>query len=135
MNTFQQQAFINLPVSDLPKAKAFYQALGFECNPQFTNELAACMVVSETIYVMLLTQNFFSGFVTKPIANTHEVTASLVALNCASRAAVDAMVQKALAAGGTSPKAPNDMGFMYQHGFQDLDGHVWEVFWMDETQG
>lgn len=123
--------FVNLPVKDLDKSMTFFKALGFSFNAQFTDETAACMVISETIFAMLLTHEKFASFSPKPIADTNATTEVLNALSCDSRAEVDAMVQAAVAAGGTTYNAPQDHGFMYGHGFRDLDGHVWEVFWMD----
>ena len=126
-----KQIFVNLPVADLPKSKAFFEALGLTINPQFTNEQAACVVISESIYAMLLVKDFFKGFTTKPIADAKTTTEALVCLSCESRAEVDAVVAKALAAGGTAPRPPQDHGFMYSHGFEDLDGHIWELMYMD----
>ena len=125
-----KQIFVNLPVADLPKSKAFFEALGLTINPQFTNEQAACVVISESIYAMLLVKDFFKGFTTKPIADAKTTTEALVCLSCESRAEVDSVVAKALAAGGTAPRPPQDHGFMYGHGFEDLDGHIWELVYM-----
>ncbi|MBR0654090.1 VOC family protein [Plastoroseomonas arctica] len=125
-----QKVFINLPVTDLPRATAFYNALGFPTNPQFSNEMASSIVLSEHNYIMLLTHPFFAGFTPKPIADAHQVSEVLLALDCESREAVDAMVDKALAAGGATYAEAKDMGFMYSHGFADPDGHIIEVFWM-----
>ena len=126
-----RQIFVNLPIKDMKRSQAFFRALGFDFNPQFTNEQGACMVVSEDIFIMLLVEPFFQGFTKKPIADAKKSTEVLVCLSCESRAEVDEMVRKALAAGGTAPNAPQDHGFMYSHGFEDLDGHVWELAWMD----
>ncbi len=126
-----QQIFVNLAVNDLPKAKAFFGALGLSFNPQFTNDQAACLVLGENIYAMLLVKDFFKGFTGKPIADATKTTEALICLSCESRAEVDALVAKALAAGGTAPRAPQDHGFMYGHGFEDLDGHIWELMYMD----
>lgn len=126
-----QMIFVNLPVKDLAKAMAFFEALGFSFNPQFTDETAACMVISDTIFAMLLTHEKFAGFSPKPIADTDKTTEVLIALSRDDRAAVDAIVKAALAAGGSTFNEPQDDGFMYGHAFRDLDGHVWEVFWMD----
>jgi predicted lactoylglutathione lyase len=123
--------FVNLPVKDLDKSMTFFKALGFSFNAQFTDETAACMVISETIFAMLLTHEKFAGFAPHPIADARATTEVLNALSCESRAEVDDMVAAAVAAGGRTYNAPQDHGFMYGHGFQDLDGHVWEVFWMD----
>ena len=123
--------FVNLPVKDLPATMAFFRHLGFAFEPRFTNDKAACMVISETIFAMLLTHEKFAGFAPHPIADARATTEVLNALSCESRAEVDDMVAAAVAAGGRTYNAPQDHGFMYGHGFQDLDGHVWEVFWMD----
>ena len=128
-----KQIFVNLPVKNLEKTKAFFAHLGYGFNAQFTNDDAACMVVSDTIYVMLLTEPFFKGFTKKSIANAHETTEVLLCLSCENRAEVDSLVQKALAAGGKAPIAPQDHGFMYAHGFEDLDGHQWELVYMDPS--
>jgi uncharacterized protein len=126
-----QQIYVNLPVKDLERSRAFFTALGFGFNPQFTNELATCMVISDNIFVMLLTEPFFAGFTGKPIADAHASTEVLVCISRDSRAAVDDMVAKARAAGGAVPRAPQDHGFMYGHGFEDLDGHIWELSHME----
>lgn len=128
-----RQLFVNLPVENLDRTVAFFTALGFGFNPQFTDENATCMVISEHIQVMLLVKPFFAGFTKKPIADAHAATEVLLALSCESRDEVDAMVAKAVAAGAATPTPANDLGFMYQHAFEDLDGHQWEVFWMDES--
>ncbi|MFM2302825.1 MAG: hypothetical protein RLZZ135_228 [Cyanobacteriota bacterium] len=127
------QIFVNLPVKDLNKSVEFFTKLGYEFNPKFTDENATCMIVSENIFVMLLVEKFFKTFTPKEICDTSKSAEVLVALSFESRAAVDEMVAKAIAAGGTTYKEPNDMGFMYQHGFQDLDGHIWEIFFMEPS--
>jgi hypothetical protein len=126
-----RKIFVNLPIKDMERTKAFFTALGFSFNPQFTNDQGACMVVAEDIYVMLLVEPFFQTFTKKPISDAKKSTEVLVCLSCDSREEVDALVKKALAAGGTAPNAPQDHGFMYGHGFDDLDGHGWELVWMD----
>ena len=126
-----KQIFVNLPVNDLPKSRAFFEALGMTINPQFSNDRAACVVINESIFAMLLVKDFFKGFTAKPIADAKQTTEAIVCLSCESRAEVDSVVAKALAAGGTAPRAPQDHGFMYGHGFEDLDGHIWEVTYMD----
>ncbi|MEX5746916.1 VOC family protein [Massilia sp. X63] len=126
-----KQIYVNLPVKDLERSKAFFGALGFSFNPQFTDQNAACMIVSQDIYVMLLTEPFFQGFTHKPVADARTSTEVLLCLSCDSRAAVDDMAARALAAGGALPNAPKDHGFMYQHGFEDLDGHMWELAYME----
>ena len=125
-----RKIFVNLPVRDLERSKAFFTALGFRCNPQFSNEQGACMVISEQIHAMLLTKPFFQTFTKKPVSDGSS-TEVLVCLSCDSRAEVDSLVKKALAAGGSTPNPPQDHGFMYGHGFEDLDGHGWELMWMD----
>ena len=128
-----RKIFVNLPIKDMKRSQAFFRALGFDFNPQFTNEQGACMVISEDIYAMLLVESFFQTFTKKPISDAKKSTEVLVCLSCESRAEVDELVRKALAAGGTAPNAPQDHGFMYGHGFEDLDGHVWELVWMDPS--
>jgi predicted lactoylglutathione lyase len=123
--------FVNLPVADLPAARAFYEAIGAVNNPQFTDETAACMVFSETIHVMLLTHAKFSQFTPKKIADAHATSEVLICISADSREAVDDITQKALAAGGREPRDPQDHGFMYGRSFEDLDGHIWEPMWMD----
>ncbi len=124
--------FVNLPVRDLPKAKAFYEAVGAKNNPQFTDETAACMVFSETINVMLLTHAKWATFTKKPIADAHQAGEVMLALSCDSKAAVNAMVDTAGKAGGVADGNPaQDLGFMLSRNFEDPDGHVWEAVWMD----
>lgn len=125
--------FVNLPVKDLERSVKFFTELGFTFNPQFTDATAACMVVTETIYVMLLTEAKFQTFTPKPVANARQSTEMLLALAMESRAAVEALVQQAFDLGGTRYAEPQDHGFMYQHGFEDLDGHIWEIFYMDPS--
>jgi uncharacterized protein len=126
------QMFINLPVKDLPRSRKFFEGMGYSFNPQFSNDQGACLVLGEHSFAMLLTEPFFSGFTPKPIGDAHKTTNGLVALSCTSREKVDELVKLAVAGGASTPKPANDHGFMYQHGFHDLDGHVWEVFWMGE---
>jgi len=125
------QIFVNLPVKDLDKSIAFFTALGFKFNSKFTDENATCMIVGEDSFVMLLVEAFFKTFTNKPLVDAAKNTEVLVALSCESRAEVDQMVGNAVTAGATTPMPSKDYGFMYQHGFQDLDGHMWEVFHMD----
>ncbi len=128
------QMFVNLPVKDLGKTVAFFTALGFKFNPKFTSEQATCMVINEGVScVMLLAEPFFKTFTPKPVSDATQTTEVLVALSCDSRAHVDELVKKAVAAGGSTPLASHDHGSMYQHGFQDLDGHLWELFWMETS--
>jgi predicted lactoylglutathione lyase len=126
------QIFVNLPVRDLQASKAFFNALGYATNPTFTNDDAACIVVSDTIYVMLLTEPFFQGFTRKTIGDARTHTEVILCLSAETRAGVDALADKALAAGGRETLEAKDYGFMYQRSFQDLDGHQWEVVHMDE---
>lgn len=123
--------FVNLPVKDLNKSIAFFTQLGYTFNPQFTDENATCMIIGEDIYSMLLTEAFFKNFTKKEICDATKTTEAIIALSLDSRAAVDEMVEKALAAGATTYADPTDQGFMYQRSFQDLDGHQWEYFYMD----
>jgi predicted lactoylglutathione lyase len=125
------QIFVNLPVKQLKKSIDFFTGLGFSFNKQFTDDTATCMIVSDNIFVMLLTEKKFQSFTPKKICDATRNTEVLVALSMESRARVDEMVRRAVAGGGTTYNEPQDHGFMYQHGFQDLDGHIWEIFWMD----
>ncbi len=127
----QPMIFVNLPVRDLDASRAFFAALGFTFNPQFSNEQGACMVVSDSIFVMLLVEPFFQTFTTTPISDARAQTEVITCLSAGSRQAVDAQVDKAIAAGGSEPMPARDLGFMYQRGFQDLDGHLWEIAWME----
>ena len=126
-----KQIFVNLAVDDLPRSKAFFGAPGLTFNPQFTNEQGACLVLGDNIFAMLLVKDFFKGFTDKALVDAHGATEALLCLSCESRAEVDALVAKAVAAGGKAPRAPQDHGFMYGHGFEDLDGHLWELAYMD----
>ena len=128
------QIFVNLPVRDLDRSKAFFTALGYANNPQFTDENATCMIVNDGTSVMLLVESYFATFTKKPLADAHAVTETLLALSLDSRAEVDDFVAKALAKGAVEYAEPKDLGFMYQRGIADLDGHQWEVFYMDEAQ-
>ncbi|CAI1059681.1 VOC family protein [Serratia entomophila] len=128
------QIFVNLPVDDLPASKTFFTRLGFSFNAQFTDDTAACMVVSDSIYVMLLTHDKFKMFTPNPIGDARKATEVLICLSQPSRAAVDDMVRKAIAAGGNTYNQPQDYGVMYGHGFQDLDGHIWELMYMEAPQ-
>ena len=129
-----QQIFINLPVKDLQQSMSFYTAIGFTNNPQFTDDKAACMVVSDTIFIMLLTHDRFKDFTSKEIADTKKTVAVLNALSVASAEAVNDTLEKALAAGGNEYAEPKDYGFMQQRCFEDLDGHNWEITYMDMSQ-
>ncbi len=125
-----KQIYVNIAVNDLPKSKAFFEQLGFAFNPDFTNEMGAAMVVGDGILVMLLGKEFFQTFTSKSIVDSKTGTEVLLCLSCESRAEVDALVAKAIAAGGTAPRPTQDHGFMYGHGFEDLDGHIWELVYM-----
>ncbi len=122
--------FVNLPVRNLTQSIDFFTQLGYTFNPQFTDETAACMIVSDDIFVMLLTEDKFRMFTPKTICDATKSTEVLVCLSCENREKVDAMVHKAVAAGGTTYSEPQDHGFMYGHGYQDLDGHIWELVYM-----
>ncbi len=123
--------FVNLPVKNLDKSIEFFTQLGFTFNPQFTDETATCMIVSEDIFVMLLTEAKFKTFTPKQICDSTKSTEVLVCLSRESRDEVNDMARKAVAAGGTTPMDSKDYGFMYRHGFQDLDGHIWELIYME----
>jgi hypothetical protein len=128
-----KQIFLNIPVADVPKSKAFYQALGYSLNPQFTGDEAACVVISETIFVMLGTHAKFREFTPQAVCDTSQAVEVLFNLSCESRQEVDDLVAKALAAGGTTYDKAEDFGFMYTHSFLDPDGHGWGLFHMSET--
>ena len=130
-----QMIFVNLPVQDLDASKAFFSALGYQFNPAFTDENAACMVISESIFVMLLVKPFFQQFTNKTIADAQTTTEVITCLSADSRKAVDVLVDKAVSAGASEPQPARDYGFMYQRGFQDLDGHLWEIAHMDGEPG
>lgn len=130
-----RQIYVNLPVKNLERTKAFFSSLGFGFNAEFTNEQAACMVVADDIYVMLLVESFFQTFTRKRIVDAREHTEVLVCLSCDSRAQVDDMVTKAVDAGGKVAREPQDHGFMYGQSFEDLDGHIWELVCMDTGKG
>ena len=123
--------FVNLPVADLPRSRGFFQALGFTFNEQFCDDTAACVVISEHIFTMLLTHAKFREFTPKAICDTTKAAEALICLSCDSRREVDDLVRKAVAAGGSIYAEPKDYGFMYQHSFQDPDGHLWELIYME----
>ena len=126
------QIFVNLPVKDLKVSTAFFTGLGYTINEQFTNEKAACVVISESIYLMILVEEFFKTFIRdKSISDATKTTEAILALSAPSKAGVDELVDKALAAGGSTLRDTEDHGFMYSRSFQDPDGHIWEVVWMD----
>jgi uncharacterized protein len=129
-----KKIFINLPVVDLQKAMTFYAAIGFTNNPQFTDATAACMVLSEEIYVMLLTHPKFKEFTKKEIGNTSKTISVINSLSVDSNEEVNSMMEQVLKAGGKEPNEAKDYGFMLQRSFEDLDGHLWEVFYMDVSK-
>lgn len=123
--------FVNLPVADVAASTAFYEAIGFTKNPKFSNDQGVCLVWSDSIYVMVLSRDFYATFTTKPIADTQATSAALFAMGFDSRAEVDAFTDAALAAGGREAHEAEDEGFMYSRAFWDLDGHAFGPFWMD----
>jgi predicted lactoylglutathione lyase len=125
--------FVNLPVKNLSKSVEFFTKLGYKFNQQFTDETATCMIVTDDIFVMLLTEEKFKTFTPKEICDARKSTEVLVCLSLESRPQVDEMVRKAVAAGGTTYNDPQDHGFMYAHGYQDLDGHIWELIYMEPS--
>lgn len=127
-----KMTFINLPVKDLKKSMGFFEQIGFSFNMQFTDENAACMVINDQTFSMLLTEKYFKNFTNKEIVDATRQTESLVSLAAENREQVDAIVEKAINVGGKLVSEPRDYGFMYQIGFQDLDGHIWEVFHMEQ---
>lgn len=131
MGAMSTMVFINVPVADVARSTAFYEALGWSLNPMFSDENASCIVVSDTIYVMLLSHAFFGSFIPDhAVADARAAIGAQYALSCDSRDDVDALVARAVEAGGT-PFEPRDLGFMYSRAFQDPDGHYWDPFWMD----
>ena len=125
-----RQLFVNLPIKNLNRSVEFFTALGFKFNPKFTNDNATCMIIGSDCYVMLLVEKFFATFTSKPIVDASKAVEVISAIGLDSRNQVDSMVDQALAAGGTAFAEPRDYGFMYQRSFQDLDGHLWEIFYM-----
>lgn len=125
------QIFVNLPVKDLKKSIEFFTKLGYTFNPHFTNDDATCMIISDSIYAMLLVEPFFQTFTKREICDTSKNIESIIALSCDSRAAVDGIADKAKEAGASFPRPADDKGFMYTRSFEDLDGHLWELFYMD----
>ena len=126
--------FDNLPVKDLDKSMAFFKAIGFSLNSQFTDKTAACMMMSDNIYAMLLTHEKVKKFSNKQIADAHKTLEVLTALAVESRTKVNELADKAIKAGGTEAYSPKDYGFMFTRSFEDPDGHIWEIFWMDPAQ-
>ena len=127
------QIFVNLPVKELNRSVEFFTQLGYTFNPQFTDENATCMIIGENIYAMLLVEDYFRTFTDREVVDAHRQVEALIALALDSRDQVDAQIAKARAAGARIPREPQDYGFMYQHAFQDPDGHLWELFFMDEN--
>jgi len=123
--------FVNLPVKDLNKSMTFFINLGYTFDARFTDETAACLVISDDIFAMLLTETKFREFTPKPLCDATQSTEVLICLSCESRTQVDDLVRRAITAGGTTYADPKDYGFMYGHGFQDLDGHIWELIYME----
>jgi len=128
-----KQIFVNLPVKDLNKAKEFFSKLGFTFNEQFTDENSACLVIGENIFAMLLVEKFFLSFTKKEINNALESSEVIFAISVESREEVDEMINNVIKAGGIEPRESQDHGWMYGRSFQDIDGHLWKVFFMDET--
>ncbi|HDS0924537.1 VOC family protein [Pseudomonas sp. K5] len=135
MTDTPQMIFVNLPVRDLEKSKAFFAALGFTPNLTYTDDKAASFNISDTIMLMLLLEPFFATFINRPIGDARKQAQVILALSSPSRPAVDATLEKVLAAGGSEPTPARDYGFMYQRSFEDLDGHLWEVAHMDGEPG
>ena len=133
MATSARKIFVNLPVKDLDRSMTFFKALGFAFNAQFTDETAACMVISDDIYAMLVTHEKFKEFTPKAIADASKTSEVLTCLSAESREEVNKMADAALKAGGQKLLEPQDYGFMYLRSFQDPDGHIWEIIWMDEA--
>ena len=129
----RRKLFVNIPVSDVQRSIIFFESLGFTFNPQFTDATATAMLVGEDAYFMLLTKDKFASFSRKPAGDPRTETSALYSIGVESREAVDAMVKQAVAAGGSHALEPQDHGFMYGWSFYDLDGHHWEVFWMDPS--
>ncbi len=125
--------FVNLPVKDLNRAIEFFTKLGFKFNPQFTDKNATCMIISEDIFVMLLVEEFFKTFTKKEICNTSKNIEAIIALSAENRENVDEMINKAIEAGGIEPRKPQDHGWMYDRAFEDIDGHLWEIIYMNES--
>ena len=133
LSAMATQIFVNLPVKDLNKTITFFTRLGFTFNPQFTDENATCMIVGKDIFVMLLVEKFFKTFTSKEICDTAKDAEAIVALSAESREKVDKMISKVTEAGGKESRKPQDYGWMYGRGFQDIDGHLREIFYMDES--
>jgi predicted lactoylglutathione lyase len=130
-----EQIYVNLPVADLTASSAFWKALGYQFNPEFSDDKAACLILGPNLYAMLLSTPFFSGFTAKPVVDAKTATEVLVCLSCDSREELDRLVAQAVAAGGSAPRPLVDHGFMVQHGFEDLDGHIWELVFAPKPAG
>ena len=131
--TVTRKIFVNLPVKDLNETIEFFAKLGFKFNPQFTDENATCMIVGDDIFVMLLAEKFFKTFTKKEICDASKNIEVIVALSVESREAVDQVINKALESGGREPREPQDYGWMYERSFEDINGHIWEIIYMDES--
>ena len=130
-----KQIFVNLPIKDLKKTTEFFTELGFTFNPQFTDDNATCMIIGENIFAMLLVEKFFENFIpTKKICDAKKNTEVLVGLSAQSREKVDEMIDKAITAGGSEYRTAEDHGWMYGKSFEDIDGHIWEIFYIDESK-
>lgn len=129
-----KEIFVNLPVKNLNTSVKFFTKLGFTFDPQFTDENATCMIISQNIFAMLLTEKFFKTFIGKEICDTKKSVEAIVALSLKNKTAVDETVQKAISAGGVEHEKLQDYGWMYQRSFRDLDGHLWNIFWMDKAK-
>src|SRR5262245_55357344 len=127
----ENQIYVNLPVRDLKRSNAFFQHLGFQLEPTFSNEQASCVILGKNMFAMLLTEGFFKTFTNKSICDATKNTEVLVCLSCESRAKVNDLVQKAVGAGGSVPREPQVQEFMYGHGFEDPDGHLWELIYLE----
>lgn len=133
MSSKTNKIFVNLPVENLDRSVEFFTQLGYTFNPQFTDENATCMIISDSIFAMLLVKPYFKGFTKKVIPNTTTDSEVIVALSADTRATVDELVDNAIKAGAKITNEPSDLGFMYSRSFQDLDGHLWEIVYMDES--
>lgn len=129
-NPMHSQIFVNLPVRNLERSVEFFTKLGYTFNPQFTDENATCMILGENLFVMLLVEKYFTTFTSKGVTDTSKTTEVLTCVSCDSKLQIDDLVAKARAAGAQVPRAAQDHGFMYSHGYEDLDGHTWELVHM-----
>lgn len=129
-----KQIFLNLPVKDLNKSIKFFAKLGFKFNPQFTDKNATCMIIGKNIFAMLLVEKFFKSFIKKGISDARKATEAIIGITAESRNEVDSLLKKAMSAGAKRANKPYDHGWMYGASFHDLDGHIWEIFFMDEAK-